>query len=197
MADTVETPENQESVDNGDRTTSPVEDMPDFSDRMKDWAVKALAIMSVKLAARTFFYTFPVYDDERYGNTKYRQHLVYKRLENMKYDKTRPYRDMIEAQKEAIALDLLDTLPYTNAVNQLIKLHEILLFEDLKPLEQVRVLSAIDKITDRVRGVDTTKTTTTSPDGAWTGAQADFSAPPIGRAHQNLHEDQSNVNQER
>lgn len=178
--------EQTETLDSEEQRTAKKQKMPNFTDEIFEWAVNALAVMSVQQAVAHFLLVFPGYDDPLYGDPGEVRATVLSRFRSMKSDKRMPYAERIRDQKAAMESNILDVYPYCNEIAQLTKLHELMFFEDLKPMEQVRILSEIRKICDRLRGPDGIPKA--QAEATWAGSGAKFEERTIGQAHRNLHE---------
>ena len=159
------------------------EHIPNFDDTHIDWAVNALSVMSLRSAAHAFLLTFPDYSDEKYGSAPDIHQAILGRLTDIRYNKRRPYHDLIQARKAGMQGKVLDAFPYTNPLARLAKLHELLFFEDLKPMEQVRILTTIGKLADRLQGKDKAEV----PENTWAGAKAEFEETPGTESHNGNH----------
>ncbi|MDE0636177.1 MAG: hypothetical protein OXI43_10065 [Candidatus Poribacteria bacterium] len=163
------------------------EKIPNFTERVNEWAVNALAAMPVKMAVDHFLMIFKEYNDPKYGTDEEIRKAITTRFYSLKSNKNRPYHELIKSREEILKNDLLDIFPYTDELQQLVKLHELLLYEDLKPMEKVRIFSEIRKLCDRLKGIDGIPAAQNGT--GWAGANAEFESAPIGQAHKNLHED--------
>lgn len=128
------------------------EAIPYLADKVKDWAVDALAIMSVGSAAYGIMVAFAEFCDKKYGTPKHIHAQLCGRLEEMKYNKRRPHRERIEARKEQLKIEssLLDDLP--SLIEHVIDLERMLRFEALKPSERVRIILSSIKIREKIQG---------------------------------------------
>ncbi len=157
--------------------------IPNFN----EWAVNALAAMPVKMAVDHFLMIFKEYNDPKYGTEAEIRKVITARFYSLKNNKNRPYHELIKSREEILKNDLLDIFPYGDKIQQLVELHAIYLYEDLKPMEKVRLLREIRTLCEKIEGVDGIPAAQT--EGNWPGANAEFESAPIGQAHRNLHED--------
>ena len=154
---------------------SEYEKMPDFDESILEWAINTLALMPIKTAVSSFLVTFTEYNDPKYGPPEEIKRLIKIRLENMKYQKGRPYRDMIQARSDAIESSLLDSYPLANPLFHLTEIHNDYFSDKNTPAQKARLRSEALKVVEMLTGVKGTPAAKQG-EGSWRGTGASF--PP-------------------
>lgn len=157
-------------MSNQDQKSQVYEKMPYFTQYHIDWCVKALAIYPLSTAVEVFLTIFREFDHPSYGDEERIRKLIYDRLKDAKYRKTRPTRARIikakqalwdEAKqalsdelKQALGDDGVDAIiPFVHPRLLLGELYT-LLYQEEKNSKKLLILDKIDKIIQKIRDHD-------------------------------------------
>lgn len=170
MSDLVETGAIEE--DYGDEQMKK-EKMPHFDENIKKWAVNTLAMMPLKTATQVFLVTYTSYNNPKYGTPEEIFRKIYNRFDNMRSNKDRPYRAMIQELRDTIESNLLDSFPLANLLIQLAEIHSDYYCKELTISQRIRLRAEVRKIVDKITSI---KGVSGAQAGGWRGSNAKF--PP-------------------